>query len=51
LIGTVVGMTMFTWLGLAGIRKINLGLLEKYENALVGGLLCIVGALVVLFEK
>jgi nickel/cobalt transporter (NicO) family protein len=51
LIGTVVGMTSFTWLGLVGIRKVNLGLLEKYENALVGGLLGIVGALVVLFEK
>jgi nickel/cobalt exporter len=50
-IGTVVGMMTFTWLALAGIRKINLGLLEKYENALIGGLLCIVGTLVVLFEK
>jgi nickel/cobalt transporter (NicO) family protein len=51
LIGTVAGMTVFTWLALAGIRKINLGLFERYEQGLVGGLLCIVGALVVLFEK
>jgi nickel/cobalt exporter len=51
LIGTVVGMTMFTWLGLAGIQKINLGLFEKYENALLGGLLGIIGTLVIFFEK
>lgn len=51
LVGTVMGMTTFTWLGLAGVQKINLGLLEKYENALIGCLLLVVGVLVVLFEK
>ncbi|HAF03313.1 MAG TPA: hypothetical protein DCG89_05895 [Spartobacteria bacterium] len=51
LIGTVFGMILFTWLTLAGMRKINLGLFEKYESALIGGVLCIVGVLVVLFES
>ena|SRR5947207_2107321 len=51
LIGTVVGMITFTWLVLAGIQKINLRLLEKYENALIGCLLGVVGALVIFFEK
>lgn len=51
LIGTVAGMTVFTWLGIAGIRRVKLDLLEKYEHGLIGALLCIIGVLVVLFEK
>ncbi len=49
--GTVAGMICFTWLTLAGVKKLRLGLLEKYEGALVGVLLCTVGLLVFLFEK
>lgn len=50
-LGTVAGMILFTGLTLAGVRKIRLGLLENYEGALVGVLLCVVGVLVLLFEK
>ena len=48
---TVAGMIVFTWLTLAGMRRINLGLLEKYELGLMGVLLCAVGVLIIFFEK
>src|SRR5437870_9737337 len=48
---TVAGMIVFTWLTLAGMRRINLGLLEKYELGLMGVLLGAVGVLIILFEK
>jgi nickel/cobalt transporter (NicO) family protein len=51
LIGTVAGMTVFTWAALAGSRKIDLRFLEKYEHGLIGGLLCAIGVLVFVFEK
>lgn len=50
-VATVAGMIVFTWLTLAGMRRINLGLLEKYELGLMGVLLCAVGILIILFEK
>jgi len=49
-VATVAGMVVFTWLTLAGMRRINLGLLEKYELGLMGVLLCAVGVLIILFE-
>jgi nickel/cobalt transporter (NicO) family protein len=50
-VATVAGMIVFTWLTLAGMRRINLRLLEKYELGLMGALLCAVGVLIILFEK
>jgi len=50
-VATVAGMIVFTWLTLAGMRRINLRLLEKYELGLMGALLCAVGILIILFEK
>lgn len=50
-VGTVAGMVVFTGLTLAGVKKIRLGLLEKYEGGLIGALLCMVGILIFLFEK
>jgi len=50
-IATVAGMIIFTWLTLAGMRRINLGRLEKYELGLMGALLCAVGVLILLLEK
>ena len=49
-IGTVAGMVIFTWLTLAGVQKIKLTLLEKYESGLIGALLCAVGVLIIAFE-
>ena len=39
-----------TSLTLAGLDKIKLALLEKYESAIMGGLLCAVGLLILVFE-
>lgn len=50
-IGTVAGMVVFTWLTLAGVQKVKLGLLEKYESGLIGALLCAVGLLIIVFER
>lgn len=50
-VGTVAGMVLFTWLTLAGVQKVKLGLLERYESGLIGALLCAVGLLIILFEK
>ena len=50
-IGCVTGMVIFTALTLAGVRKIKLGLLEKYESGLMGVLLGVIGVLIILFEK
>ncbi len=50
-VGTVAGMILFTSLTLAGVQKIKLTLLEKYESGIIGGLLCAVGILIILFEK
>jgi hypothetical protein len=50
-VGTVAGMVLFTWLTLAGVQRIKLGLLERYESGLIGALLCTVGLLIILLEK
>ena len=49
-IATVAGMVLFTSLTLAGLSKLKLGVLEKYESVLMGILLCAVGILIILFE-
>jgi ABC-type nickel/cobalt efflux system permease component RcnA len=50
-IATVAGMVLFTSITVFGLGKVKLGLLEKYESALMGVLLCAVGVLIVVFEK
>lgn len=49
-VGTVAGMVLFTWLTLAGVQRVKLGLVEKYESGLIGALLCAVAVLIILFE-
>jgi len=49
-VATVAGMVLFTSLTLAGLSKIKLGVLEKYESVLMGILLCAVGILIIVFE-
>lgn len=50
-IATVAGMVLFTWLTLAGMEKLRFGFLEKYESGVMGTLLCLLGVLIVIFEK
>ncbi len=49
-VATVAGMVVFTWLTLTGVEKIKLQFIEKYERGILGGLLCLLGLLVILFE-
>ncbi|MFL6585227.1 MAG: hypothetical protein ACJ8KU_12000 [Chthoniobacterales bacterium] len=48
---TVAGMVLFTSLSIVGLGKVKLGLLERYESALMGVLLCAVGVLIMFFER
>jgi ABC-type nickel/cobalt efflux system permease component RcnA len=50
-VATVAGMVVFTWLTLAGMEKLKLQFLEKYESGVLGGLLCMLGLLIMIFEK
>lgn len=50
-VATVAGMILFTTLTLTGLGKVKLGKLEKYESALMGGLLSLVGLLIMFFER
>jgi nickel/cobalt transporter (NicO) family protein len=50
-VGTVTGMIVFTSLSLAGLSRMKLGALEKYESITIGLLLCAVGALILIFER
>lgn len=48
--GTLSGMMLFTWFTLIGLEKLRLQLLEKFESGIFGGALCLLGALVIVFE-
>lgn len=50
-VGTIAGMVAFTTLALTGIEQMKLRWVEKYESGVMGGLLCLVGLLIILFEK
>lgn len=50
-VATVAGMVVFTWLTLAGMEKLKFAFLEKYESGLMGALLCLLGILIIVFEK
>jgi ABC-type nickel/cobalt efflux system permease component RcnA len=49
-IGTVLGMVVFTWLTLIGLEKLKLKWFERYESGVLGGLLCLLGVIVMIFE-
>jgi nickel/cobalt exporter len=49
-VATVMGRVIFTSLTLTGLSRVKLGALEKYESALIGILLCVVGTLILVFE-
>jgi hypothetical protein len=50
-VGTVAGMVAFTTLALTGIEQVKLHSFEKYEAGVMGVLLCVVGVLIIFFEK
>lgn len=47
---TLAGMLLFTWLTLAGLHGARLERIERYENGIVGMLLCLLGLSVWLLE-
>jgi ABC-type nickel/cobalt efflux system permease component RcnA len=47
---TLAGMVAFTWLSLAGLERLKLAVLERYESAILGGLLIFLGIAVMVFE-
>jgi len=47
-LATTAGMVLFTALFMAGADRLNLARLERYELAIVGGLLCALGMFVAL---
>ena len=49
-IATVAGMVIFTSLTLAGVEKVNFRVLERFESGILGGVLCLLGMLIILFE-
>jgi len=49
-VGTLLGMMVFTWLTLMGMRKIELKFIERFENLFTGILLCGLGGLVIFLE-
>ena len=50
-IATVAGMVVFTWLTLAGVEKLKFRALEKFESGILSGILCLLGVLIILFER
>jgi len=49
-IATVAGMITFTWLSLLGLQRLRFTKLENYEPVIVGGVFCLLGGLVIIFE-
>ncbi|HEY1583255.1 MAG TPA: hypothetical protein VGF73_09170 [Chthoniobacterales bacterium] len=50
-VGTIAGMVAFTALALTGIEQVKLRSFEIYEAGVMGTLLCIVGLLIIFFER
>ena len=48
---TVAGMMTFTWLTLLGSQRLHFQALDKYEAMIVGGIFCLLGVVIILFEK
>lgn len=50
-VATISGMVTFTWLTLLGLQRLRFKMLENYEPLIVSGVFCILGALVIIFER
>lgn len=48
---TVAGMVTFTWLTLLSSQRLHFQALDKYEAMIVGGIFCLLGVVIILFEK
>lgn len=50
-VSTVTGMITFTWLTLLGLQHLRFKMLEKYEPLIVSVVFCVLGVLVIVFER
>jgi ABC-type nickel/cobalt efflux system permease component RcnA len=50
-IATVAGMVLFTWLTLLGVQRLRFKGLEKYEHLVVGAVFCLLGLVIIFFER
>jgi hypothetical protein len=50
LVAVLAGMLLFTALSLAGLQRLRLHALERYEAAILGVMLCLLGGAVLVFE-
>lgn len=50
-VATVAGMITFTWLTLMGLQRMRFKMLEKYEPLIVSAVFCLLGVLVIIFER
>ena len=50
-VATVAGMITFTWLTLLGLQRLRFRMLEKYEPLIVSAVFCLLGVLVIIFER
>ena len=50
-VATVAGMITFTWLTLMGLQRLRFKMLEKYEPLIVSAVFCLLGVLVIIFER
>lgn len=49
-VGALAGMTLFTWLALVGIERVKVRYFERWEAGLLGGLFCVLGAIIIALE-
>lgn len=50
-VATVSGMVTFTWLTMLGLQRLRFKMLEKYEPLMVSAVFCLLGVLVIIFER
>ena len=46
---TIAGMVVFTWLTMAGMERLRLGFLERYESGILGTLILFLGIGIIFF--
>lgn len=48
-LATITGMVLFTWLTLAGMERLRLGFLERYESGILGAMILFLGVGIIFF--
>lgn len=49
-VGTLAGMTIFTWLTLRGLERFELKKIERYESGVLAAVFCVLGLMMLLVE-